>query len=83
VLGAFGWRLDSITQVASHRYYSPQIDCDLIPLLYRQAKARRVPMTRLASSLIREGLMRQSAVDQEHDTIREEPPDLDPGRQEN
>ena len=32
--------------------YSPQIREDLIPPLYRLAKARRVPMTRLVSAIL-------------------------------
>jgi hypothetical protein len=32
--------------------YSPQIREDLIPPLYRLAKARRVPMTRLVSEIL-------------------------------
>jgi len=32
--------------------YSPQIREDLIPPLYRLAKARRVPMTRLVSDIL-------------------------------
>ncbi len=32
--------------------YSPQIRAELIPPLYRLAKARRVPMTRLVSEIL-------------------------------
>ena len=32
--------------------YSPRIQEDLIPPLYRLAKARRVPMTRLVSDIL-------------------------------
>ena len=32
--------------------YSPQIREDLIPPLYRLAKARRIPMTRLVSDIL-------------------------------
>ena len=38
------------------RYYSPRLQRDLISPLYHAAKARRIPMTRLASSLLRDGL---------------------------
>ena len=38
------------------RYYSPRLDRELVSILYYEAKARRVPMTKLASELIREGL---------------------------
>ena len=40
------------------RYYSPRLDENLISPLYHAAKAKRIPMTRLASSLVREGLER-------------------------
>lgn len=36
--------------------YSPRIDEALIPPLYRLAKARRVPMTRLVSEILQEAL---------------------------
>jgi hypothetical protein len=36
--------------------YSPRIDEDLIPPLYRMAKARRIPMTRLVSEILKEAL---------------------------
>jgi hypothetical protein len=36
--------------------YSPRIDEELIPPLYRLAKARRVPMTRLVSGILKEAL---------------------------
>jgi len=38
------------------KYYSPRIDRDLIPVLYRERQARDVPMTVLASRLIRAAL---------------------------
>ena len=39
-------------------YYSPRLDRPLITALYHAAKAKRIPMTRLASSLVRDGLER-------------------------
>ena len=36
--------------------YSPKISEELIPVLYRSAKAKGIPMTRLVDSLIREAL---------------------------
>lgn len=36
--------------------YSPRIDPDLIPILYRERRARKIPMTVLASRLIRAAL---------------------------
>lgn len=39
--------------------YSPKISEDLIPVLYRTAKAMKMPMTRLVDRMIREGLQQQ------------------------
>ena len=64
--------------MARARYYSPRLERDLISQLYRQAQAERVPMTALASRLVREGL-----AGKEHEitsVIAEEPPADDPGR---
>lgn len=36
--------------------YSPKIAEELIPVLYRTAKARGLPMTRLVNRIIREAL---------------------------
>ena len=36
--------------------YSPKIADDLIPLLYREAKDKGVPMTRLVDAMIRQAL---------------------------
>jgi hypothetical protein len=36
--------------------YSPRLEPDLIPILYRERQARHVPMTVLASRLIRAAL---------------------------
>lgn len=36
--------------------YSPRIDEELIPPLYRLAKARCVPMTRLVSEILKDAL---------------------------
>ncbi len=65
------------------RYYSPQLDRDLITSLYHAARARRIPMTRLASSLVREGLERLDKGDGEKSrALREESTVDDPhGRQ--
>ena len=38
------------------KYYSPRLDPDLIPILYRERQARNEPMTVLASRLIRAAL---------------------------
>ena len=47
--------------MAQSRYYSPRLERPLITALYHAAKARRIPMTRFASSLVREGLERGPA----------------------
>jgi hypothetical protein len=69
--------------MAQERYYTPRLERDLIKSLYHAAKARRIPMTRLASSLVRDGLERLGVSDETTDCVlREEPPVLDPrGRQ--
>lgn len=62
------------------KYYSPRLDRDLVSMLYHTAKVRRVPMTKLASALVREGLARISESEEmETSVIREEPPAYDPG----
>ncbi len=38
------------------RYYSPRLDRDLIPVLYRERCRRKLQMTKLASELIRAAL---------------------------
>lgn len=38
------------------RYYSPQLDRDLVSALYHTAKARGIPMTKLANRLLRAAL---------------------------
>ncbi len=63
--------------MALARYYSPRLERDLISRLYHQAKSERVPMTALASRLVREGL-----AGKDHETssvVAEEPPANDPG----
>ena len=67
--------------MAHPRYYSPRLDRELITRLYHQARTERVPMTALASRLVREGLA------DEHRTagnvVAEEPPAVDPGGRKN
>ena len=41
------------------RYYSPQLDRDLVRALYYEARFRGIPMTRLASQLLWEALARR------------------------
>ena len=60
--------------MAHSRYYSPRLERPLISALYHAAKARRIPMTRFASSLVREGLERLAEpADSESAFVREEP----------
>lgn len=66
--------------MAPNKYYSPRLQRDLISSLYHAAKSRRVPMTRLASTLVREGLSRLGgSEDRESTVVREESPAPDPG----
>ena len=67
--------------MASAKYYSPRLERDLISQLYHQARTERVPMTALASRLVREGL---AGKDRDASCIvAEEPPAYDPsGRKE-
>ena len=49
--------------------YSPKIDETLIPALYRAAKARGVPMTKLVSAIVARALARETkAIGPAHDT---------------
>ena len=59
--------------MAHARYYTPRLERPLISALYHAAKARRIPMTRLASSLVREGLERIGEAGSETTFVREEP----------
>ena len=60
--------------MAQSRYYSPRLERPLITALYHAAKAQRIPMTRLASSLVREGLERiAEPAESETAFVREEP----------
>jgi hypothetical protein len=67
--------------MASAKYYSPRLDRDLISQLYHQAQAERVPMTALASRLVRNGLAGRNC--EVSCVVAEEPPAVDPsGRKE-
>ena len=62
------------------RYYSPKLQRDLISPLYHAAKASRMPMTRFASSLLREGLARlRDGADHEVCAVNEALPAAGPG----
>jgi hypothetical protein len=39
--------------------YSPKIAEDLIPVLYRMAKGKNIPMTRLVDAMIRESVTKE------------------------
>jgi hypothetical protein len=61
-------------RMAQSRHYSPRLERPLITALYHAAKARCIPMTRLASSLVREGLERiADPTSSETAFVREEP----------
>lgn len=62
--------------MAYARYYSPRLDRDLIAQLYHQAKVQRVPMTALASRLVREGLANEHCTT--GNVVAEGPPAVDP-----
>lgn len=65
--------------MARLRYYTPRLDRDLVASLFFAAKSRQMPMTRLASSLVREGLARlQEDGHCETATVHEDPPATDP-----
>ena len=60
--------------MAQSRYYSPRLERPLITALYHAAKAQRIPMTRLASSLVRDGLERLADPNcSESPFVREDP----------
>ena len=46
--------------MAQEKYYSPRLERSLISQLYHVGKAKGIPMTALASSLVAEGLRRMS-----------------------
>lgn len=56
------------------RYYSPRLDRALISPLYCEAKRRRLPMTKLASQFVEEGLLRS----RDQSIVAEEPTAPDP-----
>ena len=45
--------------------YSPKIHQELIPLLYREAKERQMPMTRLTSRIIKDHFERNGGEEDE------------------
>ena len=63
--------------MACAKYYSPRLERDLISQLYHQARTERVPMTALASRLVRAGLAGRGR--ETSCRVAEEPPANDPG----
>ena len=61
------------------RLYSPRLDASLISPLYHAARTQQIPMTRLASRFVQEGLEREFKKS-DSSIIREEPPVSDPHR---
>jgi len=49
--------------------YSPKIEETLIPCLYRTARARRMPMTRLVAQLIRKALKTEALPQEAQDAL--------------
>jgi hypothetical protein len=60
--------------MAKHRYYSPRLDRTLISPLYHEAKRQQIPMTKLASRFVEEGLLRS----RDQNIVAEEPVAADP-----
>jgi len=58
--------------------YSPRLDPDLIPILYRERRARNIPMTVLASQLIRAALRYEGVFENNKPTRVAETPPSDP-----
>lgn len=54
--------------------YSPKIREDLIPRLYRLAKARRIPMTRFVNGIVEKEIQAIEQADQELVLVRESSP---------
>jgi hypothetical protein len=54
--------------------YSPRLEADLIPILYRERRRRRIPMTVLASRLIRAALRYEGVLDNGRTARIEEKP---------
>ncbi len=78
----FQLRKEALRAISPH--YSPKLQRDLISPLYHAAKARRIPMTRLASSLLRDALARlREDADREGCAVSEALPAADPGAKEN
>ena len=42
------------------RHYSPQLSRFMVSVLYHEAKARKMPMTKLTDSLLRQSLVNSS-----------------------
>ena len=42
------------------RHYSPQLSRFMVSVLYHEAKARKIPMTKLADTLLRQCLVHSS-----------------------
>jgi len=59
----------------AERLYSPQLSSEVIRALYREARNRRMPMTRLANTLLTDQLRRTPGWQQAHSlTTAKTPP---------
>jgi hypothetical protein len=61
--------------MAKVKYYSPRIDRDLVSRLYHEARIQKVPMTVLASRILRAGLVFAAKIKGGKSRVAEEPPD--------
>ncbi len=59
----------------AERLYSPQLSADVVRALYREARSRHIPMTRLADTLLRERLHELGSEGGISSVVRELPPD--------
>ena len=56
-----------------HNLYSPRLSNDVVRALYREGQRRRMPMTRLADDLLRQGLCATTEVHPVTRLCEEEP----------
>lgn len=69
---------DDLRIMTKSRYYSPRLNRALISPLYHAAKARRMPMTVLASTLIADGLSRMDELKSDPRSLAEAPTSYGP-----
>jgi len=57
-------------------YYSPVIDRFLISVLYHEARHRKIPMTKLANEILKNGLAQSPGWQSALESMQPESPDL-------